>query len=78
MPAVVAAVPSALYVIVGATHPDLLHREGEAYRQMLQSTADRLGVSDNVPPDADIDRLARITDRVAAFGPVRPAGLPAQ
>ena len=32
-----------------------------------------LGVSDNVPPDANIDRLARITERVAAFGAVHPA-----
>lgn len=37
-----------------------------------------LGVSDNVPPNASIDRLARITGRVAAFRPVKPAGLPAQ
>ena len=32
-----------------------------------------LGVSDNVPPDASIDRLARISERVAAFGAVHPA-----
>jgi hypothetical protein len=31
-----------------------------------------LGVSDNVPPDADIDRLRRITERVAAFGAINP------
>ena len=31
-----------------------------------------LGVSDNVPPDADLKRLDRITERVAAFGPVCP------
>ncbi len=31
-----------------------------------------LGVSDNVPPDADLKRLDRITERVAAVGPVRP------
>ena len=31
-----------------------------------------LGVSDNVPPDADLNRLHRITERVAAFGSVRP------
>jgi hypothetical protein len=31
-----------------------------------------LGVSDNVPPDADLNRLHRITARAAAFGPVRP------
>lgn len=30
-----------------------------------------LGVSDNVPPDANLDRLDRIKERVAAFGPVR-------
>ncbi len=31
-----------------------------------------LGVSDNVPPDADLDRLAEIGARAAAFGPVVP------
>jgi hypothetical protein len=31
-----------------------------------------LGVSDNVPPDADLERLARIGERCAAFGPVQP------
>jgi len=35
-----------------------------------------LGVSDNVPPDADLDRLRRITERVEAFGPVRPTPKP--
>ena len=29
-----------------------------------------LGVSDNVPPDADLSRLERIKERVEAFGPV--------
>jgi hypothetical protein len=31
------------------------------------------GVSDNVPPDADLSRLDRIRDRIEAFGPVNPA-----
>ncbi|MFH1566613.1 MAG: uroporphyrinogen decarboxylase family protein, partial [Gemmatimonadota bacterium] len=31
-----------------------------------------LGVSDNVPPDADLERLARIGQRCAALGPVAP------
>jgi len=31
-----------------------------------------LGVSDNVPPEADLARLERIGERVRAFGPVRP------
>ena len=33
-----------------------------------------LGVSDNVPPNANLDRLARISERVAAFGAINPAG----
>jgi len=32
-----------------------------------------LGVSDNVPPDANLARLNMIADRIRAFGPVRPA-----
>ena len=31
-----------------------------------------LGVSDNVPPDADLERMARIAERIDAFGPVHP------
>jgi hypothetical protein len=33
-----------------------------------------LGVSDMVPPDADLKRLERIKERVRAFGAVRPHG----
>jgi hypothetical protein len=33
-----------------------------------------LGVSDNVPPDAKLSRLATVMDRIMAFGPVRPRG----
>jgi glycosyltransferase involved in cell wall biosynthesis len=48
MPAVVEAVPSATYVILGATHPDLIRREGEAYRLSLEAAAATLGVADHV------------------------------
>ena len=48
MPAVVAAHPDALYVVLGATHPDLLAREGEAYRERLVATARDLGVTEHV------------------------------
>jgi glycosyltransferase involved in cell wall biosynthesis len=48
MPAVVEADPAAYYVILGATHPELLRREGEAYRTKLTRLAETLGVADHV------------------------------
>jgi glycosyltransferase involved in cell wall biosynthesis len=48
MPSVVGAVPSAYYVILGATHPELLKRDGEAYRTRLMRLAESLHVADRV------------------------------
>jgi len=48
MPALVRKVPDALYVIAGATHPDLLRREGESYRRRLETLAASLGVAEHV------------------------------
>jgi glycosyltransferase involved in cell wall biosynthesis len=48
LPAVVEAHPQALYVILGATHPELIRREGEAYRQSLKDEVDRLGMTAHV------------------------------
>lgn len=45
MPAIVAAHPESLYAVLGATHPHLVAREGEAYRESLQALAEELGVS---------------------------------
>lgn len=48
MPEVARAEPRAQYVILGATHPELLRREGEAYRTRLMRLAEALGVEDRV------------------------------
>lgn len=48
LPEVVADHPDALYVIVGATHPDLVRRDGEAYRRGLEDQVRRLGLGEHV------------------------------
>ena len=48
LPAVVAEHPEALYVMVGATHPDLLLREGEAYRKSLAARVATHRMEDHV------------------------------
>ncbi|MGZ4274545.1 MAG: glycosyltransferase [Solirubrobacteraceae bacterium] len=48
MPTVVAAIPSARYVVLGATHPELLRHEGETYRRRLVDRVDALGLANHV------------------------------
>src|SRR6478735_7594442 len=48
MPAIVAAHPDALYVVLGATHPHLVAHEGEKYREGLMALAEELGVARSV------------------------------
>jgi len=48
MPAILAACPSAVYVVLGATHPNLIRIEGEAYRKGLVARVEALGITDHV------------------------------
>ncbi len=59
MPAIAAAHPNALYVILGATHPHLVAHEGEAYRDRLQAQIAALGLQDNV---AFVNRFVEQSD----------------
>ena len=48
MPSILAAAPDTVYVVLGATHPNLVRHEGEAYRERLQARTRDRGVQDNV------------------------------
>ena len=48
LPALIKSHPKILYMVIGATHPNLVHREGERYRMGLIDLARSLGVSDHV------------------------------
>ncbi len=48
LPKVVAEFPEVVYFVVGATHPVVRRRDGEAYRTMLEREAERLGVREHL------------------------------
>jgi len=48
LPRLAAARPGAVYVVLGATHPQVARREGERYRRDLERLAADLGVADRV------------------------------
>ncbi|MDI3269265.1 MAG: glycosyltransferase family 4 protein [Bacillota bacterium] len=48
LPRVVEAHPHVLYAVVGATHPEVKKREGEAYRRSLEEKAQELGLEQHV------------------------------
>jgi glycosyltransferase involved in cell wall biosynthesis len=48
LPAIVRRFPNIIYLVLGATHPHLVAREGESYRLGLERLAEDRGVKDNV------------------------------
>ena len=48
MPRIIEACPNAVYVVLGATHPNLLRYQGETYRDSLIARARELGLEDHV------------------------------
>ncbi|HEU0045183.1 glycosyltransferase family 4 protein [Sphingomonas sp.] len=48
LPAIADRHPDLLYVVLGATHPNLVAKEGEAYRDRLKALAAERGVADHV------------------------------
>src|SRR6266576_3746614 len=48
LPAILKEHPNVVYIVLGATHPNLLLREGESYRLKLERLAEDRGVTGNV------------------------------
>lgn len=64
LPAIAARHPDVLYRIVGATHPNLIETEGEAYRQGLEELAISLGVGANIAWDNRFLDLPELLDQI--------------
>ncbi|MGA3080428.1 MAG: glycosyltransferase family 4 protein [Terracidiphilus sp.] len=48
LPGILAKQPNVVYVVSGVTHPHIIRREGERYREELQALAQELGVADHL------------------------------
>ena len=65
MPAILQRCPDAVYVVLGATHPNLVRDKGETYRESLMSRAKALDVAEHVVlVDQFVDR-ATLLDMIA-------------
>ena len=66
LPAIVERHPETLYRIVGATHPNLVAEQGEAYREGLVALAARLGVSEHIEWDNRFIETDELLDQLEA------------
>ncbi|MCL6250797.1 glycosyltransferase family 4 protein [Altererythrobacter sp. KTW20L] len=64
LPAVAERHPDVLYRIVGATHPNLIAHEGEAYRRSLEDLAESLGVAGNIAWENRFLDLPELLDQI--------------
>lgn len=62
MPAILERCPDAVYVVLGATHPNLIRSNGEAYREGLVKRARSLGV------EAQVVFLDQFVDQATLLG----------
>ncbi|HEU4788409.1 MAG TPA: glycosyltransferase [Flavobacterium sp.] len=48
LPEIIAKHPEVIYLVIGKTHPEVLKKEGEKYRNMLMETTKKLHIENNV------------------------------
>jgi hypothetical protein len=65
LPAVLAEFPNLVYIVLGATHPNLVREQGEVYRLGLERLARDLGVEKNV---SFYNRFVEITELTEFLG----------
>jgi glycosyltransferase involved in cell wall biosynthesis len=65
MPGIVAACPRAVYVVLGATHPNLVREQGETYRDSLAARVRELGLEDHVVFFNEFVEQDRLLDFIA-------------
>jgi glycosyltransferase involved in cell wall biosynthesis len=65
LPQILATHKNVMYIVAGATHPHVLRRDGDKYRESLQALAKDLGVGSNV---IFFDRFVSPEDMAAFIG----------
>lgn len=66
LPAILKRHPNIVYVVLGATHPNLIAHEGESYRLKLERLAEDRGVTGNVIFYNRFVTLKELTDFIGA------------
>lgn len=66
MPAILAKHPNVVYIVLGATHPNLILRDGESYRLKLERLAADQGVAGSVIFYNRFVTLSELTDFIGA------------
>ncbi len=66
LPAIIAEFPQVVYLVLGATHPNLVREQGETYRRSLEQLAQRHGVEEHVVFFDRFVDLAELKDFIGA------------
>ena len=66
LPPIIEAYPNFVYIVLGATHPELVRQQGEQYRISLEQLAQTCGVSQNVIFENRFVELDELTGYIQA------------